>query len=99
MLQNSFFVKHLDSFDQNNNLRNYVLRMHLLGNCYMGGDFHWYRLDNNGTWSHKPGQTGATNLDDASRTITDPRTADTGVYKFVCFMIIIKIVPVHNLGN
>ena len=54
----------------------------------MGGDYHWYRLDNNGTWSHKPGQTGATDLDDANRPITDPRTADTGVYKFVCFMVI-----------
>lgn len=52
----------------------------------MGGDFHWHRLDNNGIWSHKPGKTRATNLDNANRPITDPRTADTGLYEFVCFM-------------
>lgn len=65
------------------------LHLRPLRSCYEGGDFHWYRRDNKGTciWSHKPGQTRATNLDDAKRVITDPRTADTGVYEFVCFMI------------
>ena len=65
----------------------------------MGGDFHWYRLDSNGTWSHKPGQTGATVLDDAKRPIIDPRTADTGVYKFVCFMVISRNTTFHTKGK
>ena len=53
-----------------------------LGDC--GGDFHWYLF--NGTWSHKPGQARATNLDDSKNEITDLRTADTGDYLFVRFM-------------
>ena len=80
-------------------LKNCFLRSHRLGNCHMGGDFHWYRLDNNGTWSHKPGQTGATDLDYANRPITDPRTADTGVYKFVCFMMVNQTATVNSTGN
>ena len=51
-----------------------------------GRDFHWYRQDQNGNWSHKPGSTAATNLDNSGNVITDPRTADTGNYKFVTFM-------------
>ena len=43
-------------------------------------------MDNNGSWSHKPGQARATDLDDSNHTITDPRTANTGVYEFVYFM-------------
>ena len=39
-------------------------------------DFHWYRRDRNGMWSHKRGSTEATNLDAADRPISDPRSAD-----------------------
>jgi hypothetical protein len=39
-------------------------------------DYHWYRLDNNGRWSHKPGPTPATDRDASGATITDPETAD-----------------------
>ncbi|KAL4241121.1 hypothetical protein ACF0H5_001899 [Mactra antiquata] len=50
-------------------------------------DFHWYRLDRDGKWSHKPGKTEATNLDSSSRLISDPRQADRGPYtEFVGFM-------------
>lgn len=41
-----------------------------------GTDYHWYRLDNNGKWSHKPGGTQATNLDNSGNIITNPETAD-----------------------
>lgn len=40
-------------------------------------DYHWYRQDVGGNWSHKPGLTRATNLDDSQNPIADPRTADT----------------------
>jgi len=40
------------------------------------GDFHWYRQDEDGTWSHKPGGQPATNRDASGNPITDPRTAD-----------------------
>jgi hypothetical protein len=43
-------------------------------------DYHWFRKDSNGTWSHKPGTLPPTNTDWSSQTITDPETADRGVY-------------------
>lgn len=47
-------------------------------------DFHWYRKDRDGKWSHKPGSTQATNLDQSGNIITDPRTADRGRYTHFC---------------
>lgn len=41
-----------------------------------GVDYHWYRLDNTGTWSHKPGHGPATNLDASGNPITNPETAN-----------------------
>ena len=39
-------------------------------------DYHFYREDNNGSWSHKPGGNKATNLDASDNIITDPAKAD-----------------------
>jgi hypothetical protein len=47
-------------------------------------DFHWYRQDKGGNWSHKPGETEATNLDNSKNAIVDPRTADRGTYTAFC---------------
>ena len=47
-------------------------------------DYHWYRQDNNGLWSHKMGTDPATNLDNSGNIITDPRTADRGTYTTFC---------------
>lgn len=49
-----------------------------------GADYHWYRKDKDGRWSHKPGRTPATNLDDSGNPILDPRTADRGPYTVFC---------------
>jgi hypothetical protein len=49
-----------------------------------GYDFHWYRKGRNGRWSHKPGGTPVTNLDNSSNLITDPQTADRGNYTTFC---------------
>ncbi|HEV7667039.1 MAG TPA: LamG domain-containing protein [Thermoanaerobaculia bacterium] len=49
-----------------------------------GRDYHWYRLAEDGTWSHKPGQTSATNRDNSGNIITDPRTANRGIYSDFC---------------
>lgn len=52
-----------------------------------GNDYHFYRLDENGLFSHKPGRTEAKNLDNSGSLISDPRTADRGPYTvFQCFM-------------
>jgi hypothetical protein len=42
----------------------------------VGGDYHWYRQDCDGTWSQKVGDEPATNVDASGRRILDPRTAD-----------------------
>lgn len=43
---------------------------------YSGNDFHWYRLGIDGMWTHKPGGTPATNVDQSGHTITNPQTAN-----------------------
>jgi hypothetical protein len=49
-----------------------------------GWDYHWYRKDRDGRWSHKMGWTPATNLDNSGNLIADPRTADRGSYTIFC---------------
>lgn len=39
-------------------------------------DYHWYRQDSSGYWSHKPGLTDITNKDASGNLITDPRTCN-----------------------
>lgn len=39
-------------------------------------DYHFYRQDSDGLWSHKPGGNLATNLDASDNIIRDPKTAD-----------------------
>jgi hypothetical protein len=55
-----------------------------------GEDFHWYRQDSNGCWSHKPGQTAARNTDNKGAPITDPKTCDRGPYTDFCSFMITK---------
>ncbi|HEY6873770.1 MAG TPA: hypothetical protein VI298_13690 [Geobacteraceae bacterium] len=49
-----------------------------------GSDYHWYRLGSDGMWTHKPGMTQATNVDQSGHTISDPQTADRGGYTDFC---------------
>ena len=39
-------------------------------------DYHWYRQDSDGGWSHKPGLTEITYRDASGKYISDPRTCD-----------------------
>lgn len=39
-------------------------------------DYHFYRLDKNGYWSHKPGSTSVTSQDGKKKLIIDPEKAD-----------------------
>lgn len=43
-------------------------------------DYHWWRKDSDGYWSHKPGESRATNLDSSNQVITEPQTCDRGDY-------------------
>ena len=49
-----------------------------------GWDYHWYRQDSGGMWSHKPGGTRATDLDNAGNPIVNPATASRGAYTAFC---------------
>lgn len=49
-----------------------------------GQDYHWYRQDDVGCWSHKPGRTRARNVDNAGNAIADPKTCDRGPYSIFC---------------
>jgi hypothetical protein len=51
-------------------------------------DFHWYRQDKVGCWSHKPGGTAVRNVDNAGHAITDPKTANRGPYVNFCTYMI-----------
>ena len=54
-----------------------------------GVDYHWYRKGRNGRWTHKPGGTAVTHLDNSGMLIGDPRTADRGGYtQFCTFMVV-----------
>jgi hypothetical protein len=54
-----------------------------------GWDFHWYRKGRNGYWTHKPGSTPVTNIDNSNHLIPDPRTANRGPYTDFCtFMVV-----------
>jgi hypothetical protein len=53
------------------------------------GDYHFWRQDNNGMWSHKPGGTDVTNKDASKRSIYDPSLANRNYgdrlnYKYFC---------------
>jgi len=51
-------------------------------------DYHWFRQDSTGCWSHKPGGTDVTNLDDSNNPITNPRLSNNGPYTDFCtFMV------------
>ena len=48
--------------------------------CSDNWDYHWYRQDSDGYWSHKPGRTPVRRYDAAGNLIVDPETCDWGIY-------------------
>ena len=49
-----------------------------------GKQYHFYRQDEDGKWSHKDGGGIATQLDDSDNKIIDPKDADRGEYNKFC---------------
>lgn len=45
-------------------------------------DYHFYKQNKNGYWSHKPGKTKVTNLDADGKKITDPLSANRKYKKY-----------------
>ncbi len=63
---------------------------HLVALCVSPWDFHWYRKQRSGSWTHKPGPDPVTQLDEAGQPIADPRTADRGPYtQFFGFLTVV----------
>ncbi|MFC7339556.1 RHS repeat-associated core domain-containing protein [Haloferula chungangensis] len=53
-------------------------------------DFHLYRQDDDGTFSHQPGSGDPTRYDDSGKRIFDPENADRGGYKTRCGCLCVK---------
>lgn len=54
-------------------------------------DYHWWRQDSDGLWSHKPGNAAVLRADYSRNLIHDPRECDRGRYKtFVGFFLVPK---------
>ncbi|KAL0490940.1 insoluble matrix shell protein [Acrasis kona] len=47
-------------------------------------DFHWYRKDLEGYWSHKPGSTKVKDVDASQNKILNPDKADIKPYTEIC---------------
>ena len=47
-------------------------------------DYHYYRQDKSGLWSHKMGSNAVTNKDASGKVIRDPQFADRGRYTIFC---------------
>lgn len=47
-------------------------------------DYHWYRLQQEPFWGHKPGGGTARNTDNSGAVITNPETANRGPYTIFC---------------
>ncbi|MDZ4719869.1 MAG: hypothetical protein SH847_15575 [Roseiflexaceae bacterium] len=47
-------------------------------------DFHWYRKNTEGFWSHKPGGTKVRNVDNSNVLILNPETCNRGPYTRFC---------------
>ena len=54
----------------------------VVGIDYSNGviDYHWYRQNSDGLWSHKPGISEVKCVDNSGDLIVDPETADRGFY-------------------
>ena len=63
-------------------------------------DYHWYRQDKDGKWSHKRGDSPAKNVDEKKNPITDPRDADREGYTTFCgcFCVHPKKVNIRDLS-
>lgn len=57
-----------------------------LFSCSTDVDFHWYVMNRDGLWSHKPGQTPATDRDNAGAPIRDVQACNMGNYRFHRYM-------------
>ena len=64
-----------------------------------GRDYHWYRQNLDGTWSHKPSSDSVRNYDDSGYLIYDPSTCDrTSSTRYPAYTMFIGFFEVTPLG-
>ena len=61
-------------------------------------DFHWYRQNEDGTWSHKPGLGPVTNLDASGNLIYDPQICDRS-YNNIDYSIFVGYYYVYPISE
>ena len=70
-----------------------------------GVDYHWYRQNPDGTWSHKPGETEVIDVDEANDVIYDPEYASRAYtdvdydydVDYSLFVGFFRITPLNNM--
>ena len=64
-----------------------------------GVDYHWYRQNPDGSWSHKPGRTDVLNVDASNEVIFDPELADRSYYyaNYSIFVGFFEVTPLNNM--
>ena len=65
-----------------------------------GNDYHWYRQNSDGSWSHKRGQTAVINYDASGEVIFDPENADRyypNVANYTVFVGFFEVTPLNNM--
>jgi hypothetical protein len=63
-------------------------------------DYHWYRQNLDGTWSHKLGWDSVKNMDESSQEIKNPEECDRGSYKiFMGFYMVYPSKAAENNEN
>jgi len=58
--------------------------------CYGDNDYHWYRQNKDGTWSHKWGEEKVKYKDENGKIIRNPETCNRGKYKYFGGYFLIK---------
>ena len=66
-----------------------------------GVDYHWYRQNPDGTWSHKRGQTDVINYDASGLIINNPKTADRDYFwlDYDEFVGYFQVTPLNYIYN
>ena len=69
----------------------------------VGNDYHWWRMDDDQFWSHKPGSTNVVNVDASGKKIHNPlianRKYDSLNYSTPCFFACVYSDLARSLNN
>lgn len=71
----NYGIRKLNTMDEDIECTNYKIAL-VIDNHGKELDYHFYRQDNNGLWSHKRGKNKITNVDASNNLIYDPKIAD-----------------------